>query len=103
MRKRLRKKKHLRDFQQFGVNLVVNLHDGVDFDAFFDDFLVKAVEANGLAFGGGGCATILDGFLELGCRSEHEINLSTVAVWLTSDSRVQSSKFGTPVDAWYPG
>ncbi len=102
MRKRLRKKRHLKEFREYGASLVVNIHDGTDFDEFLDDFILEAVEANGLAFGGGGSVALLEGYLELGCQSEYKVNLSTVDAWLAADSRVQRFKFGTPEDAWYP-
>ncbi len=59
MRKRLRKKKHLKEFREYGVSLVVEIHDGTEFHAFLDDFILKAVEANGLAFGGGGMTLLV--------------------------------------------
>jgi uncharacterized protein YggL (DUF469 family) len=62
MRKRLRKKKHVGEFQELGVELEMTLRAGVDFDEFLDAFLCDAVEANGLAFGGGGRDDLLSGF-----------------------------------------
>jgi uncharacterized protein YggL (DUF469 family) len=52
MRKRLRKKKHVGEFQEFGVELELTLREGVDFATFLEDFLIHAVEANKLAFRG---------------------------------------------------
>ena len=101
MRKRLRKKKHLGEFQEFGVNVVAKLRPGVDFDAFLDDFLCYAVEANGLAFGGGGTALEFEGFLELGNRAVYVSNLTTVSTWLAADSRIKSFQLAEPVDAWH--
>ena len=101
MRKRQRKKKHLGEFQEFGVDIVVALQHGVDFDAFLDDFLRDAVEANGLAFGGGGTAQEFEGFLELGSRVVYVSNLTKVSTWLAADSRIQSFQLAEPVDAWH--
>jgi uncharacterized protein YggL (DUF469 family) len=72
MRKRLRKKKHLGEFQEFGVELTPTLHVGVDVFTFLDDFLCDAVEANQLQFGGGGGGQEFSGFVELGRREARE-------------------------------
>jgi uncharacterized protein YggL (DUF469 family) len=101
MRKRLRKKKHLGEFQEFGVDVVVALQHGVDFDAFLDDFLCDAVEANGLLFGGGEMAEKFEGFLELGRRAVYVSNLTKVSTWLAADPRIQSFQLADPVDAWH--
>ena len=101
MRKRLRKKKHLGEFQEFGVELAATLHVGVDVFTFLDDFLCDAVEANQLQFGGGGSHAELNGFIELGRREVRDSNLAAVTAWLAADPRVSSFNLGTPVDAWY--
>lgn len=101
MRKRLRKKKRIGEFREFGVEVFITLHMGVDFDAFLDDFICDAVEANGLAFGGGGCAPQFDGFLELGRQEVLDSDLAIVSAWLAADSRVRTFELGTPVDLWH--
>jgi uncharacterized protein YggL (DUF469 family) len=101
MRKRLRKKKHVGEFQELGVEIAITLQLESDFDAFLDDFLCHAVEAHGLAFGGGGSATRLEGILELGRREAHTANLAKSVAWLSEDSRVMSFKTGPPQDLWY--
>ncbi|HUG94356.1 MAG TPA: 50S ribosome-binding protein YggL [Planctomycetaceae bacterium] len=101
MRKRLRKKKHLGEFQEFGVELSVVLRPQTDFDSFLDDFLEHAVEANGLGFGGGGKAPELSGILELGRRDVFRANLALVQRWLAAHDNVESFRAGEPVDAWH--
>jgi uncharacterized protein YggL (DUF469 family) len=54
MRKRLRKKKHVGEFREYGVEFAATVKPGVDFDAFCDDFIDECIESRGLAFGGGG-------------------------------------------------
>jgi uncharacterized protein len=102
MRKRLRKKKHIGEFQEFGVEISATLRDDVDFIEFLDDFLGSAVEAHGLAFGGGGQTPRLEGYLELGRRDVVEPNLAAVSKWLSADARVLAIDVGEPEDAWYP-
>ena len=100
MRKRLRKKKHVGEFQEFGAELEVMMHTGTDSDQFVDDFLVHAVESNGLQFGGGGGGLELRGFVELGRRDVCAANLAKVTAWLAAEPRVESFTIGRPVDAW---
>ncbi len=100
MRKRLRKKKRVGEFQEFGVELEVMLRAGVDFDIYLDDFLRDAVEANGLAFGGGGRGNRLAGFLELGRRDTYQSKKAKVTAWLVAENRIETFVVGDPVDAW---
>lgn len=100
MRKRLRKKKHVGEFQIFGVEIAATLKSAEDFDSFLDDFICDPVEANDTAFGGGGGGTEFSGFLELGRHDVYSSNLDKVANWLAADSRVESYTVGKCVDAW---
>lgn len=100
MRKRLRKKKRVGEFQEFGVEVEMRLRAGVDLDVFLDDFLRDAVEANGLAFGGGGGGSCLGGFVELGCRDAYQSKIDKVTAWLAAERRLETFKVGDPVDAW---
>ena len=102
MRKRLRKKKHVGEFQEFGMELSIDLYPGTDFDSFFYAFIGDAVEANGLLFGGGGMDLNIDGFLLLGRRPIYEAKRDKVLKWLSVQEAVRSFEGGQPVDAWYP-
>jgi uncharacterized protein YggL (DUF469 family) len=57
MKKRIRKKHHLGEFQELGFEISFDLgvsdDQAEEEDAFFQ-FLEHAIEANGLYFGGGG-------------------------------------------------
>ena len=70
MNKRLRKKKHIGEFTEWGRQLVVvrNRKDG--FEEFLDAFIEEAIEANGCYCGGGGKEDKLDVVVELGRRSD---------------------------------
>jgi uncharacterized protein len=100
MRRRLRKKKHIGEFQEFGATLTATLRAGTDILTFLDDFLVHAVEAHGLQFGGGGGSLTLNGFVELGRRDAYLENRSKVRAWLEAEPRVEAFRFDEPVDAW---
>lgn len=101
MRKRLRKKKHLGEFREFGVEVRIEVKPAADHDSFLDDWIIQAVEGNGLQFGGGGSRSEMSGFLELGRQEQVAAKLASVEGWLKSDSRVKSYEFGPPVDAWH--
>jgi uncharacterized protein YggL (DUF469 family) len=101
MKKRLRKKKHLGEFQELGAEIVVRLHAGTDFDAFLDKFL-DAVEKNGLRCGGGGMDRDLSVFVELGRRDEAEAMRARLDGWLSDHEDVERYALGETVDASYP-
>ena len=100
MRKRVRKKKRIGEFEEFGVEVTAKLKSSVDFDAFLDDFIRDAVEVNGLAFGGGGLGAKFSGFVELGRRDVHASNLEKVTAWLAKEGRIESYQVSEPVDVW---
>lgn len=55
--RRLRKKLHIDEFQEFGFTVSFNFKEGTTVDAIdetLDDFIKEAIEPNGLAFDGGG-------------------------------------------------
>ena len=100
MRKRLRKKKRLGEFQEFVAELSAMLKADVDFETFLDDFIRDAIEANGLAFGGGGISPRLDGLVELGRRDAYAESFSRLKAWLEADPRIHSFQLGKPVDEY---
>jgi uncharacterized protein len=100
MRKRLRKKKHMGEFQEWGVEFELTVKPGVDFDAFCDDFIDECIESRELAFGGGGGEMKLKGFIELGRSDVHLANLAHVAAWFANSASIESYSIGEPLDAW---
>ena len=100
MRKRLRKKRHVGEFQEFGAEITVTLKSDINSDSFFEELFCDALEANGLAFGGGGTDFEFSGFVELGRRDVHASNLNRLRAWLAAEPRVESYLFGDPIDAW---
>ena len=107
MKKRLRKKKHLGEFRQFGFSLECLLRVGLsdaEFDRFLDEFIADAIEARGLVFGGGGSPE--KGWSGVVCRdhrydSTTETDKTTVHDWLKSRSEVQAFRISDSWDVWH--
>ncbi|WP_375738376.1 YggL family protein [Pseudomonas boanensis] len=101
--RRLRKKLCVEEFQELGFELHLNYKEGMSADAamaFFERFLVEAIEANGLGFVG-----VHDyGFVCLGKRgSVSDVQRSEVESWLQKGhDEVASFKLSPLMDVWYP-
>jgi uncharacterized protein YggL (DUF469 family) len=66
MNKRLRKKKRIGEFQEFGFEVGFRFSNKLDEEAranLIDSFIEKAIEDNGLQFGGGGGESEWNGFV----------------------------------------
>jgi uncharacterized protein YggL (DUF469 family) len=103
--KRQRKKKHVGEFQELGFLVeaeVVGAFGEAERDAFIDRFLEEAVEANGLAFGGGLNADF-SGFVvaEKAYAAVDENHRALIAAWLNSQSNLKNVVVGPLRDAWY--
>ena len=100
--RRLRKKMHLGEFQQLGFEISITLkpNQGIDdLDRFLDEFILDAIERNGLAFGGGADC----GFITAWKRdTASEAHRTIVGKWLNRRQEVISVSLGPLVDAWYP-
>lgn len=103
--KRLRKKLHVGEFQEFGFSVSFNLSENLDREAlnsFTDQFLAQAIENNGLLFGGG----IGNGFVTAlnrqgkgsSASEEHRI---LVRNWLAAHPLVTEVQIGELLDAWW--
>jgi len=101
MKKRLRKKKHLKEFQELVCKVSIKLKPLTDFDTFLDDFIENGIEGNGLYFGGSGKDLELDGFVELGRRQVFKQKQDLVSEWLKNHKDIESFSLKEPVDAWY--
>jgi len=102
MRKRLRKKKHIGEFAEWGFQLVVvrNRKDG--FGDFLDAFIKEAIESNGCYCGGGGKEDMLDVVVELGHRSgDPDKKRMKITAWLDGREDVQSWRIGPEFDVWH--
>jgi uncharacterized protein YggL (DUF469 family) len=102
MKKRLRKKKHLREFREWGAPLAVRRRHPDGFDDFLDDFVEQAIEAQGLWFGGGGHDDRLIGVIEVGRAYEAiEARLQPIRRWLEAREDIEAYVVGTRVDLWH--
>jgi uncharacterized protein YggL (DUF469 family) len=102
MKKRLRKKKYIGEFTEWGRQLVItrNCKDG--FDEFLDAFIEEAIESNGCYCGGGGKEDKLNVVVELGRRSDDpDAKMTKITAWLDARSDVQSWRLGEEFDLWH--
>ncbi len=102
MKKRLRKKKHLGEFTEWGRQLVIMRNRKEGFDAFLDAFIEEAVESNGCYCGGGGKEDKLDVVVELSRRSDDpDARVNRITAWLESRSDVETWRLGEEFDVWH--
>lgn len=100
--RRLRKKLCVDEFQELGFELILNYREDLDelaADAFLQQFLKEAIEANGLIFIG--CDEF--GMVCLGKRgSVTAEQRAAVDAWLKGRSELDGYRIGELADAWYP-
>jgi len=102
MKKRLRKKKHVGEFTEWGRQLVIMRNRREGFDAFLDAFIEEAVESNGCYCGGGGKEDKLDVVVELSRRSDApDARVNRITAWLESRSDVETWRLGEEFDVWH--
>lgn len=98
--RRLRKKLHVGEFRELGFAVSLRLSRTLsdrDFDDFWTRFIVHAIEARHLAFGGG-----QDGFVtRAGRGSADEADREAVRAWLEAQPGVEAVTVGPLEDAWY--
>lgn len=104
MRKRLRKKKHLGEFMEYGVHFIIRF-DSVsrDLDTFLDAFLLEAIEAHHCCTAAGGDihGDLLTGFIELGKEADDFMGrLSAIKTWVSSQPDIIAHSFSPLSDAW---
>ena len=101
MKKRMRKKKHVGEFTEWGRQILVYRNCSDNFDKFLDAFIEEAVEANDCRCGGGGSENMLDIVVELGLQERCEERLQRIISWLQSRTDVESWKIGEKFDLWH--
>jgi uncharacterized protein YggL (DUF469 family) len=103
MKKRLRKKHYLGEFQEFGFEVQFRLPADLteaDQEVFFEAFMSEATDRHGL-LAGGGCGTDWDIFVTLADRgSAEEKHRKLVEDWLRNSPLVSEIRIGPLVDAW---
>ena len=105
MRKRLRKKKHVGEFQQFVFRVAFRFSSDLSTNQLNDligRFIENAIEVNDLGFGGGGSGSEWDGAVQRDlAKSTTEADRRTVDNWLRSEKMVTQYYVGPLVDGWY--
>lgn len=106
VKKRLRKKKRTGEFREFGFKAGFRFSKRLGRHArneLLDRFIEKAVEANGLQFGGGGGDDEWHGFLALNHPrgSTDETHRQAVEKWFIQEPDILAYYVSSMIDAWY--
>jgi uncharacterized protein YggL (DUF469 family) len=102
MKKRLRKKKHLAEFTEWGRQFIITRNRKDGFDEFLVAFIEEAIELNGCYCGGAGKEDKLNVVVELGRRSDDgDARMTKIAAWLNARSDVQSWRMSEELDLWH--
>ncbi len=102
MKKRLRKKKHIGEFTEWGRKLVANRNTKMDADEFQDAFILEAIENNGCTCGGLLSDDKIDVVVQLGTMPEDpERKFSRVTAWLDERPDIKEWGAGPLFDLWH--
>lgn len=106
MKKRLRKKKRVGEFKEFGFKAGFRFSDQLTIKArnnLLNRFIEDAIEKNGLQYGGGGAGNEWYGFVALNKSrgSTHERHRQAVENWFIHEPEVQEYYLTDMIDAWY--
>ncbi len=102
MKKRLRKKKHLGEFTEWGRQLIATRNTKACADEFQDAFILEAIEGNGCFCGGSMSENHINVVVELGKASDNpEERFAKVTDWLDARPDVQGWNAGPLFDLWY--
>lgn len=100
--RRLRKKLCVDEFQELGFEVQISYSESLAdeaIEAFFSDFVVEAIEANGLGLIGGPEYALIC----LGKRgSVSAEQRASVEAWLKARNEPESVEVSALQDAWYP-
>ncbi len=111
MNRRMRKKRHVGEYQELGFYVRFRVKPAAkdpDFMRFWEEFILDAVEANLLGYGGGSGES-WDGFVDRmdnrsrgkRCGSVTPEQHSALTAWLTAHPRVYDLYVGPLIDGWY--
>lgn len=105
MRKRLRKKKRVGEFQELGFELAFayDVEGEAELDQLWDSFIEQAIEGNNLECGGGGDEKGMEYFVVAagGRASATEDHRQCVRSWLEAEPCVKNIVVGPLRDAWH--
>lgn len=104
LKRRLRKKFHIGEFQELGFEIYVESKSNLsetDFDKFYDEFIEK-IEENKLSFGGGG-PKVWQGFVTspIKHQSPTDQQRENIKNFLESLPDIAKCEVGKLKDAWY--
>lgn len=107
MKKRLRKKKRVGEFQEFGFAAGFRFSSELDTKTrndLIDRFIEKAIEDNGLQFGGGGDSE-WNGFVahDKPRRSTTNVHRKAVEQWFVKEPEILEYYVTDLIDSWYGG
>ncbi|KAA0696661.1 DUF469 domain-containing protein [Halopseudomonas laoshanensis] len=100
--RRLRKKLCVDEFQELGFELNLDLKDDLsveEIDTFLDQFILQALDANGLDYVGGEDFGLV---CLAGRGSVTEEQRAAVESWLKGRSELTKVEVSPLLDAWYP-
>ena len=107
MRKRVRKKRRLAEFREFGFEVRLTLKPGLteaERDSLMDRFILEPIEGNGLLCGGGGGPDVLEFFVHRASRgTATEADRQAVAAWAGEQPEIVEHAVGSLIDAWHEG
>ncbi len=102
MKKRLRKKRYVGEFKEWGVTIAITRSKDANFETFLDEFIEQSMEGNCCHFTGTGEKKHLEGFIDLGSSLDQaEAKLANITAWLDKRPDVKTHATGTLADAWY--
>ncbi len=102
MKKRLRKKKHIGEFAEWGRQLIATRNTKIDAEAFQDAFIIEAIESNGCYCGGSLSDDKINVIVELGKMSEEpKSKFARVTAWLDARADIEEWKAGPLFDLWH--
>lgn len=105
LKRRLRKKLHLGEFQEFEFEVSVDFKKGIgeiQFDKFWHEF-VGEIEKHGLVCGGGGDYNSWQVVVTSGRKfaSPTSSDKERIKIWLEKYSEVENCKVGEFLDSWH--
>jgi uncharacterized protein YggL (DUF469 family) len=106
MKKRVRKKKRLGEFQEFGFKTGFCFSDQLSVESrnnLLNRFIEIAIEKNGLQFGGGGGGNEWHGFVTLDNSRGSTLvkHRQAVEIWFILESEISEYYLTDMIDAWY--
>jgi hypothetical protein len=108
MKKRIRKKLHLKEFAEYGIEFEIAGNaelTSAEFDTIMDRFIFEFVEGNDLYCYGGWSAEKNEAnfIVQIGKKKESfELYVDKMRNWLESEQLYLLKEF-TLIDLWYPG